>query len=191
MKVPEVLGTGDYIFNVPSVHIDELRAKVYPSFNECTTVCYQEIGDFLQALGKYQLLSKSSPIDERHDMRLHIIEEMTHVLVCLAMIARSFGVTQDEVDAQIDKKALPGIKYPFSIEKQHISIEDLLKGLNHCVHERSADQKDSEYDCNRCIFGDEIDFTLTCRPMISEALYYLKQYGEYKQNVKPYQKNEK
>lgn len=191
MKVPEVLGNGNYIFNVPSAHIDELRAKVYPSFNECATVCYQEIGEFLQALGKYQLTSKTSAIEERHSMRLHIVEKMTHVLVCLAMIARSFGVTQDEIDTQIEKKALPGVNYPFSAEKHHMSLEDLFKALNHCVPKRKSGQQDPDHSCTTCTMSDGVEMTITCRPMIQEALYYLEQCEEYRQGINSYKKNEK
>lgn len=167
-----------YIFNIPRNHISALLRTVYPDQAERNSLVNQECGEFLQAFSKYTLcrLGKRATLTELGKTRDKLIEEMTHVLVCFGMLAYEQNITQKEINAKVMEKKIDGVIYPFEIhsEKKHISIEDLLKGLEICQTNRALFQTDPEHNCSICAFKDSDNVTIACRPMIQEALYYLK-----------------
>lgn len=165
-----------YIFNIPRNHISALLHTVYPDQAERNSLVNQECGEFLQAFSKYTLCrsGKRATLTELRATRDKLIEEMTHVLVCFGMLAYEQNITQDEINAKIREKAIAGVLYPFEEDKKHISIEDLLKGLDICQTDRALFPVDPEHTCRACVFKDSNDYTLICRSMIQEALYYLK-----------------
>lgn len=177
-----------YIFNIPKNHISALLHTVYPNCDERHSLVNQECGEFLQAFSKYTLVRNRSThtLSEFKETREKLVEEMTHVLVCFGMLAFEQNITQDEIDAKIREKAIKGVEYPFDItpEKKHVSIEALLKGLERCRAPRySIFHTDPETSCNGCTFKDSNDYTVICRPMIEEALYYLNKFGEHKRSI--------
>lgn len=161
----------DYIFNVPKEHVCALLRGVYTTKKQQYALVVQEIGEFLQAYSKYSMCE--GPLENLRAQREHLIEEMTHVLVCLGMIAMSEGVLQSEIDAQIQKKALDGVKYPFDINK-HAPIDQVVLDLERCAKDRSFGKTSIEESCLSCQTGQDGDATLTCRPLLRDALYYLK-----------------
>lgn len=180
-----------YIFNIPKNHISALLHRVYPNHDERHSLVNQECGEFLQAFSKYTLV-RSNPtahgISEYRETREKLVEEMTHVLVCFGMLAFEQNITQGEIDAKIREKAIDGVEYPFDVaSKKHVSIEDLLKSLENCQTPRDifrSSSEDSEHGCSVCTFTDSADYTIACRPMIEEALYYLKKSYEATDAVK-------
>lgn len=168
-----------YIFNIPKNHISALLHKVYPNRDERHSIVNQECGEFLQAFSKYTLL-RSNPahtLSEFKETREKLVEEMTHVLVCFGMLAFEQNITQEEINAKIREKAIEGVKYPFDVEtgKKHVSLEDLLKGLELCKRPIYLSFSETQhYSCHNCTFKESDDYTVICRPMIEEALYYLK-----------------
>lgn len=168
-----------YIFNIPKNHISALLHTVYPNRDERHSLVNQECGEFLQAFSKYTLV-RSSPahtLSEFKETREKLVEEMTHVLVCFGMLAFEQNITQDEINAKIREKAIDGVEYPFEVapEKKHVSLEDLLKGLDICNRPRTSLLSGTlDHPCHDCAFAESTDYTVICRPMIEEALYYLK-----------------
>lgn len=166
----------DYIFNVPAEHVRALQRDVYPNPSNVWALSIEEIGEFLQAYAKY--VSHRGNVEDYQQQREQLIEEMTHVLVCFGMIAFQEGITQDEIDDQIRKKALDGVKYPFEICK-HASVYQVLRDLKNCSTERIPGQIDLENSCFKCETGEFGETTMTCRPLLKDALYYLQQaYGK-------------
>lgn len=170
----------DYIFNVPIVHVAKLCESVYPSASERSSLMVQEIGEFLQAYSKYQLVrdfhAKSFPMTfaTLDESRTHLVEEMTHVLVCLGMLAVEEGITQDEIDDAIRRKAIAGVNYPFDVSA-HDSLENVISSLRICATERTGDDARNGQTCFECPDGDTRDCTITCRKLLKDALYYLEE----------------
>lgn len=168
-----------YIFNIPRNHISALLHTVYPNRDERHSIVNQECGEFLQAFSKYTLVrnSPTHTLSEFKETREKLVEEMTHVLVCFGMLAFEQNITQDEINAKIREKAIDGVEYPFEVmaEKEHVSLEDLLKGLEICKQPRGSLLSDTlDVRCHDCVCAECNDYTVICRPMIEEALYYLK-----------------
>lgn len=161
----------DYIFNVPKGHVCALLREVYTTEKQQYALVVQELGEFLQAYSKYS--TREGPLENHLGEREHLIEEMTHVLVCLGMIAMSEGVLQSEIDAQIQKKALDGVIYPFDVNR-HAPIDQVVSDLERCAKDRSFGKTPIEESCLSCQTGQDGDATLTCRPLLRDALYYLK-----------------
>lgn len=172
----------DYIFDIPRVHIEKLVNGVYKFSSERQSLMVQEIGEFLQALSKYQLVrsfqvsSVPRTLESLKKTRDHLIEEMAHVLVCFGMLAYEEGITQEEIYAKVKEKKLDGVKYPDDEEtsNKHIFLEDLLQGLVTCKTPRSMNPSDANSSCKTCAFKESDDYTIVCRPMLQEAIYYLK-----------------
>lgn len=161
----------DYIFNIPKNHVHALMQSVYTTELDVYKLTIQEIGEFLQAFSKQKALPT---LEEEKEYREHLVEEMTHVLVCLGMVAISNGVTQNEIDDQIRKKAINGIKYPFDVN-EHAPIDQVIKDLKNCSFERTAGQLNPTYSCLNCKTGELSDPTMTCRALLNDALHYLQQ----------------
>lgn len=169
----------DYIFNIPKAHVEVLAADAYASDKDVWNITVQEIGEFLQAYSKYSLrkgfLRKGSAnLAELRTQREHFVEEMTHVLVCFGIIAHQERVAQKEIDAQIKKKAIDGVKYPFDVN-EHAPIDQVIKDLKNCSFERTAGQLNPTYSCLNCKTGEFSDPTMTCRALLNDALYYIQQ----------------
>lgn len=172
----------DYIFDIPRAHVEKLVNDVYNFSSERQSLMVQEIGEFLQALSKYQLVRNFNAsavpmtLESLEKTRDHLIEEMTHVLVCFGMLAYVEGITQEEIHAKVKEKKIDGVNYPDDeeIRKKHVSLEDLLKGLTRCETPRSTDRLNPDISCKTCVFKESDDCTIVCRPMLQEAIYYLK-----------------
>lgn len=162
----------DYIFNVPEEHVRALLQDVYRTPTKVWANSIEEIGEFLQAYAKYVL--HRGDVEDYRQQREQLVEAMTHVLICFGMIAHQEGVTQEEIDNQIRKNALDGVKYPFAIT-EHTPIEQLLKDLKNCSTTRIFGQIDLENSCLSCKAGELGDVTMTCKPLLEDALYYLQQ----------------
>lgn len=166
----------DYIFNVPKAHIQALVAGMYISDADVWNVTVQEIGEFLQAYSKHS--AHKGSLDELRAQREHLIEEMTHVLVCFGMIACQEGLTQKEIDDQIRNKAIDVVKYPFNIST-HAPLDQVVKDLINCSSERTPGKLNQDHSCLNCKTGEESLPTMTCRSLLNDALYYLQQaYGK-------------
>lgn len=166
----------DYIFNIPKAHVQALVTGVYISDTDVWNVTVQEIGEFLQAYSKNS--THKGSLDELRVQREHLIEEMTHVLVCFGMIACQEGLTQKELDDQIRKKAIDGVKYPFDIST-HAPLDQVVKDLINCSSERTPGKLNPDHSCLNCKTGEEFSPTMTCRSLLNNALYYIQQaYGK-------------
>lgn len=169
----------DYIFNIPRVHIMALEASVFKNASDVWSKTVEEIGEFLQAYSKYSDVPTTKIVlDDPCSKREHLIEEMTHVLVCFGMIAIREGISQEEINEQVQKKALDGVKYPFDVSK-HIPIDQVMKDLKNCSITRNPGQIDLENNCFTCKTGNFRNVTVTCQSLLEDALYYLQQaYGK-------------
>lgn len=166
----------DYIFNIPRTHIEALLMDIYVNSRDVWNITVQEIGEFLQAYSKH--FEHKGNLEERHAQRGHLIEEMVHVLICLGMIADQEGLTQTEIEDQIRKKAINGVKYPFDIAK-HAPLDLVIKDLLNCAAERTPGRINPDHSCRQCKTGEFGKPTVTCRPLLEDALYYLQQaYGK-------------
>lgn len=106
------LNNDNYIFNVPSVHVEGLMKNTYVTSFERFMFYYQEVGELLQATAKYESKVSRASSEVQQQMRSCVIEKLTHVLVSLAVLAKDFKITQTEIDNVIMKEILPGIEYP-------------------------------------------------------------------------------
>lgn len=166
----------DYIFNIPKVHVQAAEEDIYVNGRDLWNVTVQEIGEFLQVYSKYTMFYGN--LIERQKRRDHFVEEMVHILVCFGAIALREGISQKEIDSQIQRKAFEGVKYPFDVRKP-APLDQVLKDLKNCSFERTLGQIDSENSCLNCKTGEFGDVTMTCKPLLEDALYYLQQaYGK-------------
>lgn len=166
----------DYIFNIPKVHVQSLLSDLYVSEKDVWNITVQEIGEFLQAYSKHS--AHEGSLDDLCAQREHLIEELTHVLVCFGMIACQEGLTQSEINDQVRKKAIDRVKYPFDVQK-HAPLDQVIKDLINCSSERTMGKIDPERSCLNCEIGESADPTLTCKPLLCDALYYIQQaYGK-------------
>lgn len=96
----------DALFDVPEAHVDNAM-KLY-TLAQQEKVCIEECAELIQALTKYGRLTEPNTYTSAlalDEARSHIIEEMAHVGVILAMLCKQFGVTQGDIDLEIYKKA--------------------------------------------------------------------------------------
>lgn len=173
----------DYIFNIPKAHIQALVTEKYVNGADVWNATVQEIGEFLQAYSKH--FTHKGSLDDLRSQREHLIEEMTHVLVCFGMIACQEGLTQKEIDDQIRKKAFDGVKYPFDISK-HAPLDQVISDLINCSSERIPGKLNQDHSCLNCKTGEDSHPTMTCTSLLNDALYYLQQ--AYEKTESPDQK---
>lgn len=166
----------DYIFNVPKAHVQALLTTVYINDKDVWNITVQEIGEFLQAYSKHS--DREGTLEEFRVRREHLLEEMTHVLICFGMIACQEGFTQKEIDNQVKKKAIDGVKYPFDVT-EHAPLDLVIKDLLNCAAERTPGKINPDHNCLQCKTGKFAKPTMTCKPLLEDALYYLQQaYGK-------------
>lgn len=166
----------DYIFNVPVEHVYALLREVYRTPTKVWVNSIEEVGEFLQACAQY--VSHRGNEEDYQRQREQLVEAMTHVLICFGMIAHQEGVTQEEIDNQIRKNAIDGVKYPFDV-CEHAPLDQVVRDLKNCSTPRTFGQIDSENSCFNCKTGESGDVTMTCKPLLEDALYYLQQaYGK-------------
>lgn len=102
----------DVLFHIPEAHIDQLHEMYSSSEKEKKTI--EECAELIQAITKYSCLINSinpyasftfcDKCNLEH-ARDHIIEEMAHVGIMLALLKREFNITQKEIDLEVLKKA--------------------------------------------------------------------------------------
>lgn len=166
----------NYIFDVPEEHVRALLQDVYRTPTNVWANSIEEIGEFLQAYAKYVL--HRGDVKDYQQQREQLVEAMTHVLICFGMIAHQEGVTQEEIDNQIRKNAIDGVKYPFDV-REHASLDQVVRDLKNCSTPRTLGQIDPENSCFNCKTGEVGDITMTCKPLLEDALYYIQQaYGK-------------
>lgn len=160
-----ILNNDNYIFNIPSVHVEGLMKNTYVTSFERFMFYYQEVGELLQATAKYESKASRASSEVQQQMRSCVIEKLTHVLVSLAVLAKDFKITQTEINNVIMKETLPGIEYPLypnadvsptvsSISECEKLIDELSKMISNLqdvysqnirlLHDRDEVSKDSK-----------------------------------------------
>lgn len=162
----------NYIFNVPVEHVRALLREVYRTPTKVWVNSIEEIGEFLQAYAQY--VSHRGNEEDYLQQRENIVEALTNVLVCFGMIACQEGITQEEINKQIQKKALDGVEYPFDV-REHAPLDQVLRDLKNCSTTRTLGQINPENSCFNCKTGELGNVTMTCQPLLEDALYYLQQ----------------
>ena len=102
----------NYIFNIPEEHVDRVLEE-YDSHIDRLQICQEECSELIKAISKHIRTMKWADDSVRAPVREQIVEEMTHVAICLAMLKKIFSVDQSEINDEVLKKAYTGEKYLF------------------------------------------------------------------------------
>lgn len=113
----------EYVFHIPKQHIDNLVNIRYPSSSLQRTIIQEECAELIQVVSKYSRWVEEPYHSDKTsiEIRNQIAEELTHVAICLGMLQYYFGIRQDEIDAEVKRKAL---KEHFDLSKYPSHFQD-------------------------------------------------------------------
>lgn len=94
----------DSIFRIPKVHIDNVLSK-YELHIERLQVCEEECSELIKAISKHIRSLQNNTTISKDEARKMIVEECTHVAISLCMLRSLFDIKQEEIDAEILRKA--------------------------------------------------------------------------------------
>lgn len=89
------------MFGIPGQHVLNVMNSGFYSHADSSLI--EECGELIQVLAKYQNRKYTDNFDEYRDK---VIEEITHVLVSMNMIAISFGILEKDIKNEVLRKAV-------------------------------------------------------------------------------------
>lgn len=99
-----------YGIYIPEDHIDEVLNQ-YQFHISQLQVCQEKCAELIQAISKYIRTTQRTTQVTTKEARDMIVGEVTHVAICLHMMQKIFGITQDEIDAKWKMKDGGGDRY--------------------------------------------------------------------------------
>ena len=93
----------DKLFGVPSKFIDQCMEKFDdPEID----LLQEECAELIQACSKLRRYKKCDDVRTRIKYRDNLIEELAHVAMSSASVARRYKITQEDLDAEVEIKRL-------------------------------------------------------------------------------------
>lgn len=99
--------------NFVNVTVPEMRKSIEKYGEEDrTTVAMEEFAELIKAVSKYKryiLNAKAYHNDDRYPaskIRENVTEEMADALICIETLREIFGISEDELEAMVDKKVV-------------------------------------------------------------------------------------
>lgn len=95
--------SNSYGIKIPEDHVIKVL-KDYQFQLSQLQVCEEECSELIKAISKYVRSTQGMTNISREEARAMIVEELTHVAVCLHMLQKMFDVSQDEINEQVKIK---------------------------------------------------------------------------------------
>lgn len=93
------------MINVPDEHVDQY-VKLFKDKDIQLDILQEECSELIKAISKYKRSLKSPGVGNCVENPIDgIIEEMAHVAISSEIVAKILGITKDDIQAEINKKA--------------------------------------------------------------------------------------
>lgn len=93
-----------YGIKIPEPHIDRVLNK-FQFYISQLQVCEEECSELIQAISKNIRVMQGTTNVTKEETRQMIVEELTHVAIALHMLQKIYDIKQEEIDAEIARKA--------------------------------------------------------------------------------------
>lgn len=95
----------EYGIKIPEDHVKSVLHEYQFQLSQLQ-VCEEECSELIKAISKYVRSTQGIANVTREEAREMIVEEVTHVAICLHMLQKMFAITQKEIDKQIKAKSV-------------------------------------------------------------------------------------
>ena len=93
------------MINIPDEHVDQY-IKLFKDKDLQLDILQEECSELIKAISKYKRSLKRPGVGNYVENLINgVIEEMTHVAISSEIVAKILGITEDDIQAEVNKKA--------------------------------------------------------------------------------------
>lgn len=93
-----------YGIKIPASYVDRTMKK-YQFYISQLQICEEECSELIKAISKNIRIAQGTTELTKEEARAMIVEELTHVAIGLHVLQQIYDIKQEEIDAEIAKKA--------------------------------------------------------------------------------------